>query len=448
MSRVRTLYIMNSDLMNVIRSRKYLEKEHRLEMSTGYANVTGHLRQKVSLWFQICRISNTAMEVFAETTDSVFDVTEDTYSPLNTTDSNTKYNAIDGPASLYINSPGYAYWVCNVITVVMGLAGNSLVSLLMRDAKFSLSSYSVYLRFLAVSDSVVLISFCIVESLRLFQSTFVIGNNAGVCTLIRFIQSVVTLLSPWLVVGLTLDRFYCVVFPMKCDRFCTRRKAMIVCLCLCGVSAAMSLPFIDGMIIVEESNACFYKQHLVGYFASLRLLFSSALPCHLILVFNIIIGIQIHRSATFRKRFSSTRSNLTENKVNKSLRPLMLISALAFVTLLPTTISDSIFVIVFVTSLNVKTLSLIVELWPLFNILYLINFGQNFYILMASSANYRKTMMTKLKWKTLSRRNEGVTAGTASVAVSDLITQSTTGRHLNNISTSFTSPDMNSDDSS
>ncbi|XP_041355558.1 somatostatin receptor type 5-like [Gigantopelta aegis] len=326
-------------------------------------------------------------------TAGTFDEIEDMDSIFNSTNASTGINSW-----IYFRSPSTSSLVSNLIVSILGLGGNCLVFALLRDVKFSLLSYPIYLRFLAVSDSSVLIIYGVHKSLRYFHMFHVIGNHDSVCGLWMFMRRTVTVLSPWLVVGLTVDRFYCVVFPLKRDRVCTRRKATIVCSCLAALSGVLTLPLVLDVKTVKGLNTqCYVKDQYMAYYYFVRLVLTSILPCLLILIFNIVIGMHIQRSATFQKRFtSSTNSANTETKLDKSLRPLMLISILAFVTIVPLAITDCILAIQLITKSGFETIVILVKLWPMFNILYLINFGQNLYILMASSANYRKIMKDKL----------------------------------------------------
>ncbi|XP_041355555.1 uncharacterized protein LOC121373164 [Gigantopelta aegis] len=73
-----------------------------------------------------------------------------------------------------------------------------------------------------------------------------------------------------------------------------------------------------------------------------------------------------------------------------------------------------------VTKSDIETVFLVIKLWPMFNILYLINFGQNFYILVASSANYRKIVQTKLKLKRATR-NDSVAVSRVPVRATDYV---------------------------
>ena len=321
---------------------------------------------------------------------------------FNGTDSRIDFNETYKDVLVYLTSSGYAYWICNIVTVVLGLAGNALVMVLMSDVKFSKLSYAVYLKFLAISDSLVLLLFGIRESLRLFTSPYLVASSSIVCAITRFTLNTTTMASPWLVVGLTVDRFFCVVFPLKRHLLCTRKIAIITCSTISVFSVALSLPFLFRSNLHTEYNICGVHDDFLEYFTFLRLLINSNIPCVLILIFNIVIGIHIQRSALFRKKFINASSGSTKDN---SLRPLLLISMLAFLTIMPSSIVDTVMSVFLIRKTNLNRLS---NWWFVVNIPYLVNFGQNFYILMASSANYRKIMKTKLKSLSDSRRTENI----------------------------------------
>ena len=327
---------------------------------------------------------------------------------FNGTDSNTTFNETTKDDLFYIKSPGYAYWIITVITVVLGLAGNALVMVLMADVKFSTLSYPVYLKFLAISDSLVLLLIGIRESLRLFTFPYLVGSNSIVCAFTWFAMNSTTITSPWLLVGLTVDRFLCVVFPLKRHVLCTKKIAAITCSCISAFSVTLSLPLLIGSRLQTDQHACVIQTDLLPYYTFLRLLFTSNIPCLLILIFNIAIGIHIQRSARFRKTFTNASSSSMKDKKDYSLRPMLLLSMLAFLTIMPSSVAESVISVLLKRKMDPGTAATLLKWWLLFNIPYLVNFAQNFYILMASSVNYRNIMKHKLKFLRSSRRTENV----------------------------------------
>ena len=330
---------------------------------------------------------------------------------FNGTDSNTDFNETFKYDVFHVKSPGYAYWIITVLIVVLGLAGNALVMVLMADVKFSTLSYPVYLKFLAISDSLVLLLVGIRESLRLFTCPYLVGSNSIVCAFTWFAMNTTTITSPWLVVGLTADRFFCVVFPLKRYLLCTRKIAIITCSCIIVFAVTLSFPLMFGAKLEKYNTACFIQTNFLTYFTFLRLLITSNFPCLLILVFNIAIGIHIQRSARFRKKFSNATSGCVKDRQDKndnSLCPLLLISVLAFLTIMPLSVAESVISVLMKRKMNPGTAGTLLKWWLMLNIPYLVNFAQNFYILMASSVNYRHIMKKKLKSLTESRRTESV----------------------------------------
>ena len=303
------------------------------------------------------------------------------------------------------------YVVISMVIYVMGLVGNVLVFTLMADKKFSFLSYSVYLRFLAVSDTAVLLVLFLTSTMKYLRVFDVIAKNLAICRVWVFTTYTFSMLGPWLVVGLTVDRFYCVAYPLQRNRVCTYKKAVIVCSCLTVLSLVTNIPLTIDVRLSKWSNVeCIVSGYFVFYSMFLRVVVRSTLPCLLILIFNVITGIHIQRSSMFRKRFSSTSSSTAVNKQDKSLRPLIVISVLAFVTLVPLSIVEAVLAIVLTTKSSFETVISFVKVWPAVRVLYLFNFGQNFYIMMISSSNYRRIMKNKLKSQAFSNSKSGTVA--------------------------------------
>ena len=340
---------------------------------------------------------------------------------FNGTDSNTDVYDTNNEFSIYVGSPGYAYWMSNVIIIVLGLAGNFLVMVLMADVKFSTLSYAVYLKFLAILDSLVLLLVGIRESQRLFTSPSLASTNSTMCAFIWFTIGTTMTTSPWLVVGLTVDRFFCVVFPLKRHLLCTRKIALITCSCISVISIIMCLPFLFGSKLQLEKSLCVLEANILEFFAFHRLVFTSNMPCLLILIFNIVIGIHIQRSARFRKKFTNATSDSMKDKKDNSLRPLLLISMMAFLTIMPSSVAESVVAVLMKQKMNPGTADTLLKWWLMLNIPYLVNFAQNFYILMASSVNYRNIMKNKLKSLTVPRRTESVRVSVSATQFSDVM---------------------------
>ncbi|XP_041355298.1 nociceptin receptor-like [Gigantopelta aegis] len=291
----------------------------------------------------------------------------------------------------YFNLHGWGHWATVLAIAIVGTIGNILQFIMMSDSKISALSYSVYLKFLAVSDSLVLSEAVFQQTQIRFNLPMVADMNDALCKIVIGYQLLTKFLSPWLVVGLTLDRLICVCFPLTRGRFCTMKKAIAVCSCIVVATIVLLIP---NLVVANlKYDRCQSAGRITYYFMFLRLIVSTLLPCVVILIFNIVIIARIKRSNEFRNTFIRNRAESTKDS---STRPLVLISILAFVTLLPVSTSDVVFVLLLLLKTDRKAALLSNRLWPALHIIYLLNFAQNFFILMASSQNYRQIMKRKL----------------------------------------------------
>ena len=292
---------------------------------------------------------------------------------------------------------GFEYWVVVVVVVFFGLIGNILSCFLLSDSQFSSLSYPVYLKALVFSDSTQLVIKLVEETEAIYGSLHISHWNDVICKSWQYIRYFTLQMSPWLVVGLSLDRLVCVLFPMTRDLLCTKKKALLVCCSLAVIFASILMPVLTNLKVVD--GLCGGREitsFFLALFIAVRLILSSTLPCVLIFILNAVIIGRIHRSATFRKTFIST-STSGRNKQDGSTRPLVLISVVAFITLLPFSITECVQILLGITMIDMKAYLLTVEMWRIFNLVYTVNFGVNFYILMASSSNYRKIIANKMR---------------------------------------------------
>ncbi|XP_041355293.1 kappa-type opioid receptor-like [Gigantopelta aegis] len=130
---------------------------------------------------------------------------------------------------LHTETDGPDHWGIMLTIVITGIIGNILLFSMMRNTKVRFLSYSVYLKFLSVSDSLLLVTRLIQETDRIFTGLSSTPANDAFCKIESSIHILAMLLSPWLVVGVSLDRFVCVRSLMTRGRFCTQKKAILVC---------------------------------------------------------------------------------------------------------------------------------------------------------------------------------------------------------------------------
>ncbi|XP_041355282.1 FMRFamide receptor-like [Gigantopelta aegis] len=335
---------------------------------------------------------------FIETTIGLDDFTYGNYSDNGEDDS-----SVDGWP--YLENYGPSYWAVLLCIVVLGIAGNILLYIMMSDAKLNFLSYSVFLKWLAVSDTFLLGTRFVMETERVFSLRSLLVINEALCKILTTFKIFVMIVSPWLVAGLSLDRYVCVCWPLKREVLCTRMKARIVCSVTLGMSIVLIIPIFTELHMVE--GRCTPTQEIYYYFIFIRILLMAGLPCLFILVLNILIIIQLKRSHAFRKVFTRSGNDPDSHPETNATRSLVLICIMAFVTLMPAAVLDAYISALIVLDIDEKALISSLKIWPLFIMVYVLNFGQNFYILIGSSSNYRNIIKRRLVCCRFKQNKEG-----------------------------------------
>ncbi|GFR90281.1 growth hormone secretagogue receptor type 1 [Elysia marginata] len=318
--------------------------------------------------------------------------------------------------------------------LAFGLLGNACIIALMQDREFRNLSYSVYLRVLAVSDSLLLAAVGTEDILdhQYYRLDEFQTSSEALCKIWQYVAQALRVISPWLVVSLTFDRFVAVVFPLKRSEFCSRRTASIVCSVVMGVTFAETL-FFPLLAKVVDGECAMPDWESVRNYASFRsLALETTIPCVLILFLNVYIIIVIDRSRRFRAAAAAAGSRQPgqekTTRVDAATVSLMAVSVMAFVTLVPISLlqvvewaienqlarlearmdrNNTEHVQTYQSTENM--LYDVGNYWPVLNLVYLFNFGHNFYIMLVSGAKYRNKVGSWFKCLSFLRRKQSST---------------------------------------
>ena len=119
----------------------------------------------------------------------------------------------------------FTYAIIFPIIFLLGIAGNSLSSLLFTVTKLNRTSCGVYFLVLAIADTLALfggLHHCLTIGYRL------VVPHPIFCRLRNFIFYISMDMSSWMVVAISVDRYLKVKFPIKARMYATRRLAIIV----------------------------------------------------------------------------------------------------------------------------------------------------------------------------------------------------------------------------
>ncbi|GFO03627.1 growth hormone secretagogue receptor type 1 [Plakobranchus ocellatus] len=342
------------------------------------------------------------------------------------------------PRKVYL---GVIYFI-----LIFGILGNICIICLMQYRDFRNLSYPVYLRALAVSDSLVLLTVCTEDILdHQFDLLYkFLTSSVALCKIWVYIGNVVRLLSPWLIVALTCDRFVAVVFPLRRAVLCSRRTAMIVCALITGLVVSESVFFLVLSKLIsyegESQQLCSMKdtESLTDYLHLRTLCHETTLPCFIILFLNVAIILTVRRSFKFRATAGTAGSSQPGGEkmssMDKVTVSLTAVSMMAFCTLVPVSIlqviewererellryeetidwhnnSSSKEQLKHLEHLEHR-LQTVSDYWPPLNLLFLVNFGQNFYVMLTTGPKYRQVVGSWFQlWRCSGQRNEAQTS--------------------------------------
>nr|KAG5703632.1 hypothetical protein BaRGS_002506 [Batillaria attramentaria] len=153
------------------------------------------------------------------------------------------------------------------------------------------------------------------------------------------------------------------------------------------------------MIIMVTSSS------YIGYLQFSTIILASTIPCVLILGFNLRLLYTLKKDV--RLRLDVPEGVSLSSKVDRTTVSLMVVSAMAFLTLVPKTLLEAIELAWQVKDDSGEqmnqpepeyphALQVATETWPVLNLIYLMNFAQNFYILMFTSPRIRDVIRQKL----------------------------------------------------
>nr|KAG5695534.1 hypothetical protein BaRGS_008037 [Batillaria attramentaria]KAG5703635.1 hypothetical protein BaRGS_002509 [Batillaria attramentaria] len=304
--------------------------------------------------------------------------------------------------------------ILNII-LILGVLGNCLVFVAASDSFIRKFSYSVFLRALAISDTLVLITICTEDNLDYANrlQNF-LASSVGLCKMWTGLSTTVSLLSPWLVVLLSVDRYVGVVFPLKRASYCTLKVAGISIAVMTAVVMITRIPDVVFNTVLPEDGIprCHIdigSSSYIGYLQFSTIILASTIPCVLILGFNLRLLYALKKDV--RLRLDVPEGVSLSSKVDRTTVSLMVVSAMAFLTLVPKTLLEVIELTWQVKYDKAEEAALQMnqpkpvyphgllvanKTWPVLNLIYLMNFAQNFYILMFTSPRIRNVIRQKL----------------------------------------------------
>lgn len=214
------------------------------------------------------------------------------------------------------------YAFATPFVVVIGLVGNGLLLKVFASGAVGKAATRCYLMALATSDSLVLVTYVLLDWLKRGLPEWSDGWRChvididGVCQAFLLLSYTFRFLSAWLVVSFTVERYVGVCWPLDASssRVCAER--VVSGLCVVALLLSLYKPFLSEVHRTAQGNMCTLKveqQTLVFYLDAVYGVFITGIPFVVIATLNILIGASLYRTRRRHRRatFASCNSAVT-----------------------------------------------------------------------------------------------------------------------------------------
>ncbi|XP_053400852.1 nociceptin receptor-like [Mercenaria mercenaria] len=214
------------------------------------------------------------------------------------------------------------------ILLSLGLIGNILSVVVLSQAHNRKTSTGVSLIFLAVTDSLILINSVFVRWLdHLFNVDFR-NYSTGSCKFSVFFTYLSLQLSGWILVFVTTERVFSVLYPLRVRDIFTRRRVLIILFLLVLFLSGLNAHLIYGYQLkfneYFESLRCEvipeHEEFMFKFWTWIDFAFAFAIPFCVLLTGNVAIIIKLKSSRNFRERSTIPLENGSQLRGGSTFR--------------------------------------------------------------------------------------------------------------------------------
>lgn len=250
-----------------------------------------------------------------------------------------------------------AYWIWRIVPpflLIFGTCGNVLSIIILTRKSLRKFSTSIYLLFLAGSDTTNLVVSLIADAATAFRLFNLYNQNDVTCKVTEWVLYTSGLLSVWLLVMITIERLIAIRFPFKVRRKMTQKFAVCACVILLTASSLFSGHLLIGnrvieivqqnmtnnITIVEKGKYCSqvpdnYRFFYNNYWGLLIFIFASVVPTVIIITGNVIIAVTVINvrktvQPNIRQRMLMQNVHKTPTKLLFALSAMFLMTTLPF----------------------------------------------------------------------------------------------------------------------
>ena len=299
--------------------------------------------------------------------------------------------------------------ICPPFIFLFGAFGNLMTLLVMRRLRSTGSTMNVFFEALAVSDLIVLCLDTLPKWLsNVFGTTSIEDFHSVTCKLYKVLLYATGVLSPWLLVVLTLQRAASVLWPHRVNAVWTKRKSRILVTAMTVFIVLLHIHYLYGFEIVDSCKnnilkCCPGKSDWYHWFHTIvwpwvDLLEFSLLPFCLLVISNTILVWKLlaftreaRRSLTTGQSAEAGQdsrdkkvSSLTVTLVTLSISFLILTTPLSiYLIIRPYVLTPSLFM------KDITLTGIFDVFWAMGNIMWYTNSAVNFYLYCLTGTRFR-----------------------------------------------------------
>ena len=221
--------------------------------------------------------------------------------------------------------------MCSSIIRGVGIVANTLIVVIITMGCLRRLVFMTLLMFLAITDNLFLLSEVVFRTEGLI---YALASLLWICLISTYLYYTMGIISSWILVSISLERYIAVFYPLKINILCTMRRTYMTTLFLVMFASVSSLPILFTCSISFENGRpiCRFIGTNAIYdtvcFFVLTLLY-NALPFALICFLNALVVKEIKARPRFRLNFLG-QTGIQSNSVNQTLLLPMMVSVCVF----------------------------------------------------------------------------------------------------------------------
>ena len=225
--------------------------------------------------------------------------------------------------------------------IFIGILGNSISLVIFRKRQLRKLSASLYLSAICISDTCVLLTYVLLDWLNKGLPRWPGGarvqviNIQGLCQVFMFVSYTFRIISVWLIIVFTFERYVAICWPFQRRLICTRSFSIKMIISVSVIACLLSLykPLIVNVNITNEVKLCTKAKGYEDLNFTLDSIYGvmiTAVPFILITLFNIQI---LRRLVCRTTEHMEVRSISTDSKMRLEFTFILLSISTCFVCL-------------------------------------------------------------------------------------------------------------------